>query len=277
MQSIDVVVSTYNSEKYLRRCIKSILNQDYANVRILVQDGDSSDDTIDIIRFYEENIYYWDSEPDTGIYNAWNKALKYSRSDWVIFIGADDYLWEPKSFSMMVPHLRNAFPTHNVVYGRVNRVYPDGRVIQTDGREWAWARQQFKDRMAIPHQGVFHHQTLFAKNGLFDEEYSIVGDHELLLRELQDHKPLFVPSVIVTGMQIGGVSQQTEHAVDRWIEYRKSQKKHDISGFRWRWWWGYVRAKLRLYIEKIFGKQVANVMADNYRRLVGLPAFWADK
>lgn len=277
MSYIDVIIAAYNAEEYLDRCLDSVIDQDFNDIGILVQDGNSTDATVDVLRCYKDSLVYWDSKPDSGIYDAWNKALVHSRAEWVIFLGADDYLWKSDIITRMIPHLQGAYPTYRLVYGKVNRVFSDGTILQTEGREWPWARRRFMDRMSIPHQGVFHHQSLFTKYGFFDDRYKIVGDHEFLLRELKKNDPLFVPEVVVTGMQVGGLSLQTKLAVERWQEYRETQKKHEIAGFRWRWWWGYLRARLRLSIEKIFGKRTANICADFYRRLMGLPRYWTKK
>ena len=274
MSYIDIIVSTYNSGNYLDRCINSIINQDRDDVRIIVQDGGSTDNTIDILRSKTRSIHYWDSSPDTGIYDAWNKAVVHSNAEWVMFLGADDYLWDSNTLSLIIPHLRTAYPTYKVVYGKVNTVLPNGKILQTVGRDWSWTCERFMDRMAIPHQGVFHHQSLFCKHGPFDNFYEITGDHEFLLRELKNNEPLFVPDLVITGMQVGGLSFQSKSAVIRWLEYRASQKKHGITGFRWRWWLGYLRARLRLAIDELFGRGVGNQCADFYRVVIGLPKFW---
>ena len=274
MSYIGVVIATYNSAEYLVRCLGSVLEQTYDEVDIYIQDGGSSDQTVDLIKEYESSLTYWASEPESGRYDAWNKALSQAESEWFVFLGSDDYLWGPDTLERMVPILEGAYPDNRVVYGSVNRVRKDGTVIQTEGQDWAWAQKRFYDRMSLPHQGVFHHRSLFEKHGMFDVAYQIVGDHELLLRELRHRDPLFVPHVVVSGMQVGGVSLQTSRSIERWLEYRRSQLKHDISGFRWRWWFGYSRAKVRRWTEKFLGESAANRLADFYRSLIGLPRFW---
>jgi glycosyltransferase involved in cell wall biosynthesis len=70
--------------------MESILRQDYPNIEHIVLDGGSSDGTVDVLRKYDDRIALWKSEPDRGIYDAWNKGLALARGEWICFLGADD-------------------------------------------------------------------------------------------------------------------------------------------------------------------------------------------
>ena len=87
---ISVVISVLNGGATLEACLKSVFAQDYKSFEVIVIDGGSSDDTLDIIRRYSEQLYFSISEPDTGVYCAWNKALRVARGTWICFIGSDD-------------------------------------------------------------------------------------------------------------------------------------------------------------------------------------------
>ena len=93
---ISIIVAVYNSKKTLQRCIDSVFSQTYPHKELIIIDGGSTDGTVDILRANNDKITYWKSEPDNGIYQAWNKALDHAKSDWICFLGADDYLWKPK-------------------------------------------------------------------------------------------------------------------------------------------------------------------------------------
>ena len=62
------------------------------DVEILIVDGGSTDSTMEIVKSYGVSIDYSISEKDQGIYDAWNKALKVAQGEWVMFLGADDYI-----------------------------------------------------------------------------------------------------------------------------------------------------------------------------------------
>src|SRR3954447_3382690 len=113
--AITIVVATFNAGAILSRCLESVLAQDYPFVDLVVIDGGSTDGTIERIRGYGALIAYWESSPDNGVYDAWNKALRHVRGDWVCFLGADDRLAAAGAVSKMAPHLRGV--PERVVYG----------------------------------------------------------------------------------------------------------------------------------------------------------------
>jgi glycosyltransferase involved in cell wall biosynthesis len=78
---ISVIVAVYNGAKTLQRCIDSVSDQTYPNKELIIIDGGSTDGTIEIIRSNQDQITYWQSEPDNGIYHAWNKALDHASGD----------------------------------------------------------------------------------------------------------------------------------------------------------------------------------------------------
>ena len=88
---ISIIVAVYNGEKTLQRCIDSVFSQTYPHKELIIIDGGSTDGTVDILQTNNDKITYWKSEPDNGIYQAWNKALDHAKSDWICFLGSDDY------------------------------------------------------------------------------------------------------------------------------------------------------------------------------------------
>ena len=88
---ISIITVVFNGEKFLEETIQSVISQTYDNIEYIIIDGGSTDGTIDIIKKYEDKLSYWISEPDGGIYNAMNKALKISTGDGILFLNAGDY------------------------------------------------------------------------------------------------------------------------------------------------------------------------------------------
>jgi cellulose synthase/poly-beta-1,6-N-acetylglucosamine synthase-like glycosyltransferase len=87
---ITIITSTYNAAEYLPRTIKSVREQTYTNIEWIIVDGNSKDNTVELIRQNEDVIDYWVSEPDSGIYDAWNKGVSLANGDWIAFLGAGD-------------------------------------------------------------------------------------------------------------------------------------------------------------------------------------------
>ena len=84
---ISVVIAVYNGAKTISRAIDSYIQQTYPNKELVVIDGESTDGTVKLLESYGGALDYFESSEDTGIYHAWNKALKHCSGDWICFIG----------------------------------------------------------------------------------------------------------------------------------------------------------------------------------------------
>ena len=85
-----IITVVYNNEKFLEETIQSVLNQKFQNFEYIIIDGGSSDKTLDIIKKYENEIDYWISEKDRGIYDAFNKGMSLAKGDFIGIINSDD-------------------------------------------------------------------------------------------------------------------------------------------------------------------------------------------
>lgn len=205
---ISVVTATFNSAEFLQCCIDSVSRQACNNVEHIIIDGASTDGTVDIIKANQDKLSYWISEPDKGIYSAWNKAVPHIRGEWVLFLGADDRLANENVLADMVPHLKNSFPKHGLVYGILLIVERGkGEVLFSVGEPWSMVSGKYHQaRIELPpHPATFQHISLF--NGLhsFDENYIIAGDSKFMAYEVIQRDPLFVP-IEITRFSVGGLS-----------------------------------------------------------------------
>lgn len=99
-QLISICTPTFNSEKYLEKTIKSVINQGYNNIQFIIIDGGSTDKTLKIIKKYRKHIDYWVSKKDKGIYDAWNKGLKVAKGEVFGILSSDDYYYS-NTFSIV--------------------------------------------------------------------------------------------------------------------------------------------------------------------------------
>lgn len=270
---ISVVVATFNADKTMVRCINSYARQTYLQKELIVIDGGSSDGTVELLKANADKIAYWVSEPDRGIYHAWNKALAQAHGDWICFLGADDYLWDEQVFAQMAPHLSRAIPAARVVYGQVALVNESGMVLGSFGGPWPELRHVFLAGGVLNiHQATFHHRSLFEVRGTFDESFRIAGDYDLLLRELRDGRAVFVPC-LVAGMQHGGVSSNPATKVTAIREVMRAMQRNGVTppfGVRLAWMRGMIHAMLY----RLVGERVSGSLADGYRRLTGKRRVW---
>ncbi len=156
-----------------------------------------------------------------------------------------------------------------MVYASVQVVDAAGAVRATVGRPWAEARVDFRDRMSIPHQGTFHHRSLFERHGRFDESYRICGDYELLLRELLEHDARFVPGLVVVVMGSGGISDHPRTAVTMTREFERARHRHGLTRLPPALSPRLFRARCRHWLARLAGPRAADSVASLYRALAG--------
>jgi glycosyltransferase involved in cell wall biosynthesis len=262
---VTVVVATFNASHTIDRCLESVFTQTYPHRELLVVDGASTDGTAEAVRRQSERIAWWVSEPDSGVYDAWNKALAHASGDWIVFLGADDVFASHQAISRMASHLRAAEGRYRVVYASVDVVAQDGMVVRAAGEPWALAGPAFRERMAIPHQGTFHHRSLFEEHGSFDPGFRICGDYEFLLRELLEHEALFVPDLTVVKMGYGGLSHSPTLMARHVRETHRARYAHGLVDTPdWRSF-EVLRATTHARLTQTFGRRTADAVGDLYR------------
>jgi glycosyltransferase involved in cell wall biosynthesis len=96
MKLVSIIIPVYNSEKYLEKCLSSVLNQSYKNIEVILIDDGSSDNSLEIIKKYAKNdrrIKY-KSQENKGQSHARNVGIKMSKGDFIVFVDSDDWLDE---------------------------------------------------------------------------------------------------------------------------------------------------------------------------------------
>jgi glycosyltransferase involved in cell wall biosynthesis len=197
---VTVITAIYNGKPYIAGCLESVLRQDYPTIEHIVVDGGSNDGTVDVLRQYDDRIALWRSEPDHGVYDAWNKALLESNGEWICFLGVDDEFLPGAVSAYMT--LASESPQADYLCSRVKWVHSSGfeRLI---GSPWTW--RKFSKSMCTAHVGSMHRRSLFERLGTYDTSYRMVADYELLLRARDQLKTAFMPTTTAL-MRAGGVS-----------------------------------------------------------------------
>lgn len=241
---VTLITSTYNAAKHFPAAVMSIREQTYDNLEWIVVDGGSKDGTVDILRQNEDVIDYWVSEPDKGIYDAWNKGLQSAHGDWILFLGADDRLL-PDAIESLVGVANESPAPLDLISGKAQ--LQSGTVQRRAiGRPWTWGR--FRRYMCVAHVGAMHNASFFKRYGPFDSTFRIAGDYELLLRAGSTLKAGFVNKVLVR-MEMGGISNR-DTTVFR--ETFRARLKHGATtrfagavGAAWAWFKWNIRRLIK--------------------------------
>jgi glycosyltransferase involved in cell wall biosynthesis len=273
---ISVIIAVFNADRALQRCIDSVSNQTYPHKELIIIDGGSTDGTLDILQINSHKIAYWESEPDRGIYHAWNKALVHVRGEWICFLGSDDYFWQLDVLERMKGHLVNAtIAGVKVVYGQVAIVTKQGDMLEIAGRPWGGVEQPLWRKMKNIHpQGLMYHKSIFQVHGKFDESFYIAGDVDLTLRVLKAADPYYVKDLVVSGYSYEGISSGPANKAGTLQEVAWAYRKNKVGLDQWVWTWSYTKAVVHAFLVRLFGVRNASYVADCFRLVTGRSAFW---
>lgn len=175
-----IVILTLNSASYITSCLESIACQTYTDFDLLIQDGFSSDQTINLVNCFKENhpslkIVIYQSR-DTGVYDAMNRSLEHANGEWLYFLGSDDCLFSNNTLEVVSAHLSQDV---DAVYGDVFSSHFGGRY----NGEFT-VTEIF--RKNICHQSLFLRRSVFKKHGNFNTKYKVAADWDHNLRWFLD-------------------------------------------------------------------------------------------
>lgn len=205
---ISLLTVSYNSAATIQDTIQSVRSQDYKDIEYIVVDGNSKDATLDIIKSNQSFIAKWISEPDNGIYDAMNKALRMATGDVVGILNSDDFYSDKTILSQVADAFTD--PEVDVVYGDLVFVDPSNlnKIVRTYSSAH-WNHKKFAWGFMPAHPTVFTRRKYYEQYGMFKTDYKIAADYELLIRFLYVHKLRYkyLPLKMVV-MRKGGVSSQ---------------------------------------------------------------------
>lgn len=213
---ISIIIATYNSAASLTNALLSVLNQTYQDWECIVVDGASKDDTITIVKDFEEkdNRFSHISEPDKGIYDAYNKGWKMAKGEWIYYLGSDDTLFD-SGLKLLISHCGDS----SIVYG--------------DMCYCGFARELYKPSpdilslgQMISHQSLIMRRDILQRFGGFDETYRICSDYDLIQKCIQSKCEMKHINGYVAKFNVSGISGSS---TDNLREALIIQKKYKIS------------------------------------------------
>ncbi|MGS1013657.1 glycosyltransferase [Rhodanobacter sp. UC4450_H17] len=204
-----IITATFNACDALLITSRSLEAQTCKSFEWLITDGASTDGTLAAARGLGELVTILMSEPDTGVYNAWNKMLPHSRGEWVLFLGAGDVLYDVDTLAKAADALDKLPLEITTAYGGTI-VFDAASGIDLCARSPEWRGLLGPWGGARPwmpcHQGVFQRATVF-RGFRFDERCHICADAEPLLGELLAGRGAKL-DLMVARFDAGGISSQ---------------------------------------------------------------------
>jgi glycosyltransferase involved in cell wall biosynthesis len=176
-QKISIITVVYNAEKYIQKTLESILKQTYIYFELIIIDGGSTDNTLNIINSFNNGNIIVISEKDKGIYDAMNKGTRVAKNEWVFFLNAGDVFASNETLS----NIFNRYSGNSSILFGNTLLKSDNQIINyPDVINKLWF---FSD--TICHQSIFFKRQLFNEIGHFNLNYKILADRDFLIRAIK--------------------------------------------------------------------------------------------
>ena len=187
-----VITINYNHKEGLNRTIESVIKQIYTEYEFIIIDGGSTDGSVDVIKKYVENITYWVSEKDKGVYHAMNKGVTHAHGDYCIFMNSGDCFYSSQALESVAKY------EEDIICGQVS-TFPSGHHKPTISLVDLM-------RISLPHQAMFIKRELLIKHP-YDEKYKILSDWKFCIEALiLDNCSFRNIEVVISDYESGGIS-----------------------------------------------------------------------
>ena len=224
---IDIVTINLNGGEGLKKTVNSVLSQSFFHkINYIIIDGGSTDGSKEVIESVKDKLFYWCSEKDKGIFNAFNKSIEHLTGDYVLFLNSGDYLHSSTTIEEIYDQL-----DCDIVYGNQITFHNTDAIVSYVSRD-AVTRypdkldEGFFRRSALPHQSTFIKVSL-QKQHKYDESCKIAGDWKMTREAIIDDGASYkhIP-MVVSHYNLDGISsrQQKLFQKEKMEYYAKLQK-----------------------------------------------------
>lgn len=205
---LSVVTIVYNRKEDLEISLPSVLNQTYRGIEYVIVDGASKDGTLELIRQHDEQIDYWVSEPDKGLYDAMNKGLSLAQGDYVWFMNAGDEIFSKDTCQKMIDDLQG---DPDIIFGETMMIDENRKEVGTRSEittqklptKLNW--RSLKRGMVVCHQSILV-RTSIAEPYILDHPFS--ADIDWVIKALKKSKGNHHTNMILSRYLMGGFSKK---------------------------------------------------------------------
>ncbi|MGL4447926.1 MAG: glycosyltransferase family 2 protein [Shewanella sp.] len=220
MPELSVISVNYNDSTGLLKTIRSVRTSNLLNIdrfELIIVDGGSTDNTVDVIQNNISIVSKFISEKDAGIYDAMNKGINLSSGDWIYFLNAGDTFEGKNVLSALLDEINSATDDINMLYGS----------HKADGVEHKQVCSlPFLVSHMINHQSMIYHRSLFEHG--YDLRYRFCADYAHLLSVWPQLKPKAL-DLCIANFDTTGVSSQASNKARMWQERLQAVWRSDLK------------------------------------------------
>ena len=176
---VSVLIPSFNSGLYIGEAINSALAQQGVSIEVIVQDGGSTDNTLDVLTAIDDPRLSWVSQPDDGQSDALNRALRRATGEFVIWLNADDLLGADAAAALLATARRHGV---EVVHGNYAIIDERGDVIKPYTSARLEQARLLRHGVYVFSGALLIERHLLLRIGAFDPDLHYAMDYDLLLR-----------------------------------------------------------------------------------------------
>lgn len=200
---LSIITINFNNALGLKKTIESVINQTSNNFEYIIIDGGSTDGSVEIIKKHADNLTYWVSENDNGIYHAMNKGIKQAEGEYCQFLNSGDYYVSLNVISKILPLLT----IRGIFTGNLLKDLGNNRFYRDRGAAAQEVSMLTFYRSTMNHSSSFILTSLFSEYGLYDETLKIVSDWKWFMITVGlNGVPVHYADIDITVFDLHGIS-----------------------------------------------------------------------
>lgn len=231
---VSLILTTYNCKEHLECTLQNIMQQDYANLEIIIKDGKSEDGTLEIIKKYQKAglPIIWISQDDDGIYDAMNQGYLMSSGDFIVFF--NDRFTRNDAISLLVQAIQDK--GEECIGVHANLIYTEDEQVV---RYWRMKEGKIRNGWMPGHPTLLLKREVFEQYGLFKINYKCSADYEFMARVFKEREDLAYVDKTLVRMYYGGTS--TNGLNSYLLSLKESHRALKENGYHFIWFIDFIR------------------------------------
>lgn len=200
MLKFSIITVVKNNAIEIEKTLNSLHSQKFKNYEHIIIDGNSHDGTSEIIKKKINSKIKYYREPDSGIYDAINKGIDFSRGEYVGLLHAGDFFSSENILSEINRHIKK----YDIFFGNI--IFFDKKINILRYWKKSLINLSLYNAYKIPHTGMFVKKRIFEEVGNYNVNYKISSDTDFILRLSKNKYKIFCFDKVILFMKSGGVS-----------------------------------------------------------------------